>query len=206
MIIQYGIVSATQPETGRVRVTLAARDNLATDWLPVIQRHGTKTNKHYGLPDQGEHVACLLDKNCEEGVVLGSIYDLSEDTPDPDNSGAGVYALKLMQAGASVFLAKIVRAASGAFSLWSKSSVKVETDSGNIELAAGKSLKLSSVEKLSIEANGENAYELLLDIMEFLQKHNHVATPQGTPTVVLSPADIPKAAALVVRVKNFLKK
>ncbi|MDD3688023.1 MAG: hypothetical protein PHE56_14840, partial [Bacteroidales bacterium] len=41
----------------------------------------TQKDKFYALPDIGEHVACLMDDNSEEGVILGAIYSALDETP-----------------------------------------------------------------------------------------------------------------------------
>lgn len=202
-MLYFGIVSATDPATCRVRVTLEELDQLVTDFLPVMQS-ASRTDKAYSLPDVGEHVVCLMDENAEAGVVLGCVYN-KEDTLDSSITGEGVRALQLFKAGASVFLATLKRAANGALSVWAKSSVKVETDGGNIEVKAGAKLRLISAGKGSFKSNGIDLYDLLKDIGKFLKTHNHVSTPSGTPTVLLAPPDIPKALALTVKIDAFLE-
>lgn len=76
--LHFGTVSAVDDETMRVRVRLPELDNLRTNWLFVGVRK-TKLDKDYWLPDPGEHVVCLLDQQCENGVVLCAIYS-DEDT------------------------------------------------------------------------------------------------------------------------------
>ncbi len=76
---KFGTVSAVDAKTCRVRVRLPDYDNLRTLWLPVLQSK-TLRDKHYHLPDLGEHVVVLLDGRGEDGVVLGAIYS-SADTP-----------------------------------------------------------------------------------------------------------------------------
>ncbi len=76
---KFGTVSAVDEKTCRVRVRLPDYDNLRTLWLPVLQWK-TLRDKHYHLPDIGEHVVVLLDGRGEDGVVLGAIYS-SADLP-----------------------------------------------------------------------------------------------------------------------------
>lgn len=76
---KFGTVSAVDAKTCRVRVRLPDYDNLRTAWLPVLQAK-TLRDKHYHLPDLGEHVVVLLDGRGEDGVVLGAVYS-SADTP-----------------------------------------------------------------------------------------------------------------------------
>ncbi|MCW5223531.1 phage baseplate assembly protein V [Verminephrobacter aporrectodeae subsp. tuberculatae] len=81
---KFGTVSAVDAAACRVRVRLPDCDNLRTAWLPVLQAK-TLRDKHYHLPDIGEHVAVLLDAHGEDGMVLGAVYS-SADAP-PVSSG-----------------------------------------------------------------------------------------------------------------------
>jgi phage baseplate assembly protein V len=78
-----GVVSARVARPPRVRVRFEDIDGLESHWLPVVVK-GSLRNKHYHLPDIGEHVACLMDARFEEGVVVGAIYS-DEDEPPIDN-------------------------------------------------------------------------------------------------------------------------
>lgn len=71
-MLKFGFVSNIDKTKAKVRVQFA-EDDLLSFWLPVLQQK-TKNDKFYVLPDKGEHVACLMDDNCEDGVVLGAIY------------------------------------------------------------------------------------------------------------------------------------
>ena len=77
---KFGTVSAVDAKTCRVRVRLPDYDNLRTAWLPVLQAK-TLRDKHYHLPDVGEHVVVLLDGRGEDGVVLGAVYSSSDPAP-----------------------------------------------------------------------------------------------------------------------------
>ena len=77
---KFGTVSAVDAKTCRVRVRLPDYDNLRTAWLPVLQAK-TLRDKHYHLPDLGEHVVVLLDGRGEDGVVLGAVYSSSDPAP-----------------------------------------------------------------------------------------------------------------------------
>ncbi|MCL1861778.1 MAG: phage baseplate assembly protein V [Proteobacteria bacterium] len=76
----FGTVSAIDEKTCRVRVRIGSLDNLRTAMLPVLQQKTLK-DKHYCLPDIGEHVAVLLDPNGEDGVVLGAIFSDADMPP-----------------------------------------------------------------------------------------------------------------------------
>ena len=77
-MLRFGIVSQINPITVEARVNFE-EDESTSYWLPVLQTKTLK-DKFYAMPDVGELVACLMDENSEDGVVLGSIYS-TEDTP-----------------------------------------------------------------------------------------------------------------------------
>lgn len=77
-MLRFGIVSQINPVLAQARVSFQD-DESTSYWLPVLQ---TKTfkDKFYAMPDIGEQVACLMDENSEDGVILGAIYS-TEDVP-----------------------------------------------------------------------------------------------------------------------------
>ena len=77
-MLRFGTITSINPLTARARVQFA-EDGMNSYWLAVLQ---TKTfkDKFYSMPAVGEQVACLMDENSEEGVILGAIYT-AEDTP-----------------------------------------------------------------------------------------------------------------------------
>lgn len=78
--LKFGIVSALDETSGRVRCVLPDYDDLETAWLPVLHAK-THRDKHWSLPDVGEQVALLLDRHGESGVVLGAIFGLRDVPP-----------------------------------------------------------------------------------------------------------------------------
>ncbi|MEE0495104.1 MAG: phage baseplate assembly protein V [Cyanobacteriota bacterium] len=77
-MLKFGTITSINPLTARARVQFA-EDGMNSYWLAVLQNR-TLNDKFYSMPTVGEQVACLMDENSEEGVILGSIYT-SEDTP-----------------------------------------------------------------------------------------------------------------------------
>lgn len=77
-MLRFGIVSQINSTAVQARVSFE-EDNSTSYWLPVLQTKTLK-DKFYVMPDIGEQVACLMDENSEDGVILGSIYS-SADTP-----------------------------------------------------------------------------------------------------------------------------
>lgn len=79
--LKYGIVSEFKPGFAKVYFE---EDGFATDWWPIVVRGSLKDKDSYTL-HTNEHVACLADERCEDGVVLGAIYN---DTDTPDGAAA----------------------------------------------------------------------------------------------------------------------
>jgi phage baseplate assembly protein V len=77
-MIKFGTISKIDPDNGLVKVSFPS-DDIESDWLPMIKQ-GTKSNKYFHIFDTGEHVACMMDERCENGVVLGAIYS-KDETP-----------------------------------------------------------------------------------------------------------------------------
>ena len=71
-MLKFGTVTNINPLTAKARVEFAD-DNMTSYWLPILQKKTLK-DKYYSVVDVGEQVACLMDENCEEGVILGAIY------------------------------------------------------------------------------------------------------------------------------------
>lgn len=75
---KQGIVSAAKP--GVCRVRFDDIDGLESAWLPVIH-HKTQDDKAIWTLDVGEHVACLMDSNMEDGCIVGAIYSEADVPP-----------------------------------------------------------------------------------------------------------------------------
>ncbi len=81
-MLRFGIVTQINSASVQARVNFGDDDSTSF-WLPILQ---TKTfkDKFYSMPDIGEQVACLMDENSEDGVILGAIYS-TEDVPVIDS-------------------------------------------------------------------------------------------------------------------------
>lgn len=80
MPLKFGVVTEVDPANCRVRVQYNDNEAVASYWLAVIQRK-TSGDRDYHMPEAGEHVACHVDENTEEGVVLGAIYSAADPAP-----------------------------------------------------------------------------------------------------------------------------
>lgn len=89
-MLKFGVVTKVDPKTAQARVRFAEDDHQSF-WLPALQTK-TMKDKFYAIPDEGEQVACLMDENWEDGVILGAVYS-SEDIPQ--NQSTNEIALNL---------------------------------------------------------------------------------------------------------------
>jgi len=78
-VLKFGIVTAINPLKAQARVRFSD-DEMQSWWLPVLQAKTLK-DKFYSMVDVGELVACLVDENCEDGVILGAIYSSVDACP-----------------------------------------------------------------------------------------------------------------------------
>lgn len=82
-MLKFGTVTNINPMTAKARVQFA-EDNITSYWLPILQKKTLK-DKYYSVVDIGEQVACLMDENCEDGVILGAIYTSLDEVPAISN-------------------------------------------------------------------------------------------------------------------------
>lgn len=78
-MLKFGNISDVNEAKGLARVNFK-EDEMVSGWLPmaVPKSKGDK----YSIPFEiDEHVACLMDDHCENGVILCAIYD-TNNTPD----------------------------------------------------------------------------------------------------------------------------
>jgi phage baseplate assembly protein V len=82
-LLKFGTVTNINPQNAKARVQFA-EDDITSYWLPILQKKTLK-DKYYSIVDVGEQVACLMDENCEDGVILGAIYTNLENVPAISN-------------------------------------------------------------------------------------------------------------------------
>ncbi len=80
---KFGTISEVKKGFARV---LFHDDDIVSNWLPVMVRRSLndKDSHPYELHEQ---VFCMMDENCEYGIIQGAVYN-DEDLPDTDE-GAG---------------------------------------------------------------------------------------------------------------------
>lgn len=90
-IIRVGVVSSVSASKMAVRVVFADKDDMVTDWLPIVVFQ-TMSNKDFVLPVVGETAVCLfLGNGIESGFYLGSIYSSVDKPPTSDANKRGIW-------------------------------------------------------------------------------------------------------------------
>jgi len=74
MNLKFGKITEVDPDKGLAKVTFEEDDNLVTAFLPMSVPKSARDK--YSIPfDVNEHVWCIMDDACEDGVIGGAIYD-----------------------------------------------------------------------------------------------------------------------------------
>lgn len=90
-IARFGYVSDYDAKRHMARVIFPDKDNLPSNWLPVIVHNSLRNQDNFHL-DINEHVFCvMLGNGIEAGAVIGAIYD---DTNKPENSDKDTRKIK----------------------------------------------------------------------------------------------------------------
>jgi phage baseplate assembly protein gpV len=79
-MLQFGIITEVNAETGKARVKFPELDNIVSSWLPISVPK-ILTDK-YSIPfDINEPVWCVMDEHCENGIIAGA-YPNKNALPD----------------------------------------------------------------------------------------------------------------------------
>jgi len=88
-MLRFGNITEVDPAKGYARVTFTD-DGIVSDWLQFVVIGAIKDNFSHTF-SVNEQVACLMDENSEEGVILGAIFN---DKTPPNNAGDGIFRVK----------------------------------------------------------------------------------------------------------------
>jgi len=88
-MLRFGNITEVDPAKGYARVTFTD-DGIVSDWLQFLTLGAIKDNFSHTF-SINEQVACLMDENSEEGVILGA---LNNDKTPPSGAGDGIFRVK----------------------------------------------------------------------------------------------------------------
>ncbi len=88
-MLRFGNITEVDPAKGYARVTFPD-DGIVSDWLQFLTLGAIKDNFSHTF-SINEQVACLMDENSEEGVILGALFN---DKTPPNGAGEGIFRVK----------------------------------------------------------------------------------------------------------------
>ena len=155
-MLKFGNICDIDAAKGLARVEFDD-DGITSAWLPVVTL-GSSANKYSHAFDVNEHVACLMDENAENGVIIGAIYSKAAQ---PDGGNKDKVRVKFSD-GAEM---QYDRAAS-------KLTVKVNTTELDVTASGFK-----------VKRGGENLKAILTDLIDAILAETHPTGvgPSGTP-------------------------
>ena len=143
-MLRYGQICEQDPAKGLFRVEFDD-DGIVSDWMPLVVPKTAKDSYSVCL-DIGEHVACLMDKHCENGVILGSLY--SEATA-PKQAGKDIASVVFDDGSKVVF-----DRSSGALTVETKGDITVKT-AKKTTVEASQTILIKAANGVTIEADTE---------------------------------------------------
>jgi phage baseplate assembly protein V len=182
-MLRFGKISSIDAVKGLYRVTFQ-EDNLVTTPLPYLVKN-SKFNKDESPFDIDEHVACLMDENCENGVILGATNTTS-DAPDLGDADIRRTLYK-----------------DGTFIQYDRKNKKLTIScEGDVEVIKSKNVSVKSDTKITLECNDvevKGNLKVTKDIISTtgdikasvgdvkaltysLSNHTHNVTAVGSPT------------------------
>jgi len=84
-MLRFGKISDIDPDKCYARVRFTD-DEIVSDWLQIVVL-GAISNQFFHIFDINEQVACLMDENSEDGVIIGAVFN---DKTTPSNGGKDV--------------------------------------------------------------------------------------------------------------------
>lgn len=158
-MLKWGVVYevGTGDKRGRVRVRFPDMDDLVSWWL-FVSATRTGLASVYWMPAVGESVACVLDQEMEDGIVLGSHFNAQDPPPGcPMGSlhvefGDGSW-LEYDPAGPG-----LVASFMGTVDLRAVGKVRVQSMDG-LEFSGAGPVKLSAMDNMTVTASGKLTIE-----------------------------------------------
>jgi phage baseplate assembly protein gpV len=170
--IKFGIISELFPSEGLARVEFQD-DNIVSHRLQIIFG-AVGSTKVLILPEIGEFVACLLDANLENGVILGSLYT-GKNKPNFGTKRGFKFG---------------------------DSEVVFDSANNQISIKSSSKIILEAGTKIEIANTTETLGDVLGDLITAIKAITHTVTAVGAPTG--PPINIAQFIAIEARLTTFL--
>lgn len=146
-MLRFGNITEVDPAKGYARVTFTD-DGIVSDWLQVLTIGAIKDSFSHTF-SINEQVACLMDENSEEGVILGA---LNNDKTPPNGAGDGIFRVKFEDDSVIEYnknTNKYTLDINGEVSIKSSSVVNIESVTANVNASA-----IAKIDAPVIQLNG----------------------------------------------------
>lgn len=155
-MIRFGNICDQDPTNGTVRVEFKD-DGITSFWLPVVVSSSTG-NKFFHPFETGELVACVMESDMRNGVVLGAIYSAGNQ---PDGASLDVVRVAFKDG----------------------SEIEYNTDGSRLKAIIGDVELQMSADGFTIKKGGENLKKILDDLLTAMQAETHPTStgPSGPP-------------------------
>jgi phage baseplate assembly protein gpV len=175
-ILIYGTITKVYPSEGLAVVNFDDRD-IASKKLPIIYPRTFKDQVSDPM-EEGEHVACVMDSNLEDGVILGAIYSQA-DVP-PDAAGANITVRKYKD---------------GTIFKYDRTANEYSIKNGTTEFVFNKNTGFK------LKKGSEDLAKLINDTLDGIIALTVTASPTGGPTS--APINLATFTAIKLRVTAF---
>jgi len=173
-MIRFGQISEYKASTGYARVQFADL-GIVSDYLPVISASTKDITTEFPIP-VGNQVACLMDDQCNAGVILGSVFS---DDVQPVAADENKYQVKF---------------ADGLIVNYDKSGKILDLK------ISGTELKMTE-NGWTIKTSSESLKAIISDLIDKIMALT-VTTPVGPSGVPINVADF---AAIKTRLPNLFE-
>jgi phage baseplate assembly protein V len=167
-MLRFGNVTEVDPAKGYARVTFTD-DGIVSDWLQFITLGAVKDNFSHTF-SINEQVACLMDENSEEGVILGAIFN---EKTSPIDGGDGIFRVKFDDNSVIEYNRnshKYTLDIKGEINIKSSSTVNIDAVTANVKATA-----IAKIEAPVIQLTGAVAISGALTV------GGTITAPGGTP-------------------------
>jgi len=130
-MLRFGEISDIDPSKCYARVKFTD-DGIVSDWLQIIVL-GAISNQFFHIFDINEQVACLMDDNSEDGVIIGAVFN---NKTTPSNGGKDIVRVSFSD---------------DSFVEYNRASHEYTMDiKGKINISAESEINISSESKINI--------------------------------------------------------
>lgn len=174
-LIKFGTVSEIDSVNGLVRVNFP-EDDLVSFPIPIVMPR-TKNDKYFNIFDVNEHVVCLMDERCENGVVMGAIYNPS----NKPESGLNEDITKVKFSDNSI--------------------VEYDRSTSVLTVEVSKTVIKASPTGIEISKVDDSLKDILVDLLTANAAETHNVTAVGSPTG--PPINIADYTSILARINLF---